>query len=310
MRLITRSDFDGLVCAVLLKEVEQIDSVDFVHPKDVQDGKVAVHSDTILTNLPYVTGVGLWFDHHSSETVRNEDTTLSFRGRFEVAPSAARVIYNHYADAGRAAALHRFESLLQSVDKSDAAQLSMEDVTNPSGWMLLSYVMDPRTGLAYHRGYSISNRDLMTKMIDLIAQHPNDPEIVLRDEDVKQRIDRYFEQQQEFERVMRERSHVEGNVIVTDMRGVTENPVGNRFLIYTMFPEANIQMRIIDGRKGEFVVCAVGHSIFNRTSKTDVGRLMDHYGGGGHRGAGTCQLPLDVADAKIREILETIKRDG
>jgi len=305
MRLITRSDFDGLVCAVLLREVEQIDSVDFVHPKDVQDGKIQAGKDDILTNLPYMQGVGLWFDHHSSEIVRNE-ITATYRGRFEIAPSAARVVYNHYASPK----LSKYDRLLESVDKSDAAQLSMEDVQHPSGWMLLSYVMDPRTGLAYHREYRIGNRELMAKMIDLIAQHPDDPDTVLADPDVKERIDRYFAQQEEFARVTRERSRVDGNVILTDLRGLGEPPAGNRFLVYTMFPDANIQVRVFDGRKGEFVVCAVGHSIFNRTSKTDVGALMDKYGGGGHRGAGTCQLPLADADAKIAEIVETIKRDG
>ncbi len=305
MRLITRSDFDGLVCAVLLRNVEQIDSVEFVHPKDVQDGKVTVGRDDILTNLPYMPGIGLWFDHHSSEIVRNEDTA-SYRGRFEIAPSAARVVFNHYG----AARLGKYAKLLESVDKSDAAQLSMEDVTNPAGWMLLSYVMDPRTGLAYHHGYSISNRELMAKMIDLIAANPDAPNVVLADPDVKQRIDRYFSQLKEFETLQREHSRVEGNAIVTDLRGVGEMPAGNRFLIYTMFPKANIQVRIFDGRKGEFVVCAVGHSIFNRTSKTDVGQLMDRYGGGGHRGAGTCQLPLADADAKLAEILAQIRKDG
>jgi hypothetical protein len=191
MRLITRSDFDGLACAVLLREVEQIDAVDFVHPKDVQDGKVKAGKDDILTNLPYVQGVGLWFDHHSSEIVRNEET-VSYRGRFEVAPSAARVVYRHY-DSDK---LKKYEKLLESVDKSDAAQLTVEDVTRPSGWMLLSYVMDPRTGLAYHHGYKISNRELMTKLIDLIAQHPDDPDQVLADPDVKERVDRYFAQEE------------------------------------------------------------------------------------------------------------------
>ncbi len=214
MRLITRSDFDGLVCAVLLREVEQIDSVEFVHPKDVQDGKVAVGRNDVLTNLPYVAGVGLWFDHHSSEIVRNEDTA-SYRGRFEIAPSAARVIFNHYGPAK----LAKYERLLESVDKSDAAQLTREDVVNPGGWMLLSYVMDPRTGLAYHRDYRIPNRELMAKMIDLIAQHPDDPEAVLADADVKERIDRYFAQQEAFERFTREHSRVDGNVIITDLRG-------------------------------------------------------------------------------------------
>ena len=305
MRLITRSDFDGLACAVLLREVEDIESVEFVHPKDVQDGKVEVGRNDILTNLPYVQGAGLWFDHHSSEITRNEDT-VSYRGRFEIAPSAARVVYNHYGPEK----LAKYAKLLEVVDRSDAAQLTADEVTDPRGWILLSYVMDPRTGLAYHRDYRISNRELMSKMIDLIARHPDDPESVLADVDVKERIDRYFEQQQEFERVMRAHSRLEGNVIVTDLRGTGEPPTGNRFVIYTMFPDANIQVRIFDGRKGEFVVCAVGHSIFNRTSKTDVGKLMSRYGGGGHRGAGTCQLPLADAEAKLAEIIATIRNDG
>jgi nanoRNase/pAp phosphatase (c-di-AMP/oligoRNAs hydrolase) len=305
MRLITRSDFDGLVCAVLLQEVEQIDSVEFVHPKDVQDGKIAVGKNDILTNLPLQSGVGLWFDHHSSEIVRNEDTA-SYRGRFEIAPSAARVVYNHYGPEK----LGRFAKLLESVDRSDAAQLTMDEVMRPDGWILLSYVMDPRTGLAYHRDYRISNRDLMSKMIALIAEHADDPDAVLADPDVKERTDRYRAQQKDFEWFMREHSRLEGNVIITDLRDAGDPPSGNRFLIYTMFPEANIQVRVFDGRKGEFVVCAVGHSIFNRTSKTDVGRLMSSYGGGGHRGAGTCQLPLAVAEAKLKEIVETIKNDG
>jgi len=309
MRLITRSDFDGLACAVLLREVEPIDSIEFVHPKDVQDGKIRIGSNDILTNLPYQIGTGLWFDHHSSEIERNEDTA-TYRGRFEIAPSAARVVYNHYVENGQREKLRRYEDLLTSVDKSDSAQLSMEDVTRPGGWMLLSYVMDPRTGLAYHREYRISNRDLMAKMIELIAANPDHPDAVLADPDVKERIDRYFQQQEAFERLMRERSTVEKNVIITDLRGLGELPAGNRFLIYTMFPQANIQVRIFDGRKGEFVVCAVGHSIFNRTSKTDVGKLMDKYGGGGHRGAGTCQLPNAHAETTIREIVEQIKRDG
>jgi len=294
---------------VLLREVEQIDEIEFVHPKDVQDGKIRAGSNDILSNLPFVLGVGLWFDHHSSELVRNEDTA-TYRGRFEIAPSAARVVYNHYVEKGRGAGLRRYDDLLQSVDKSDSAQLSVEDVTHPKGWMLLSYVMDPRTGLAYHREYRVSNRDLMSTMIDLIAQNPDNPDAVLANPDVKERIDRYFQQQEAFERLMRERSSVEKNVIITDLRGAGELPAGNRFLIYTMFPQANIQVRIFDGRRGEFVVCAVGHSIFNRTSQTDVGKLMDHYGGGGHRGAGTCQLPNAHAETTIREIVETIKRDG
>lgn len=309
MRLVTRSDFDGLACAVLLREVENIEEVEFVHPKDVQDGKIAIGENDILTNLPFVQGVGLWFDHHSSEIDRNE-ITVTYRGRFEVAASAARVVYSHYKERGDGAKLAKYEKLLESVDQSDAAKLSMDEVTNPTGWMLLSFVMDPRTGLAYHRDYRVSNKELMMRMIDMIAEHPDDPDTILADPDVKERTDRYFAQQPEFEKVMREHSRVEKNVIVTDLRGVGSLPPGNRFLIYAMYPEQNIQVRIFDGRRGEFVVCAVGHSIFNRTSNTDVGKLMDKYNGGGHRGAGTCQLPNAHAESTVREIIEQIKQDG
>jgi len=308
MRLITRSDFDGLVCAVLLKEVTDIDSIEFVHLIDVQEGKIAAGANDILTNLPYVPGVGLWFDHHSSEQVRNDMDGVSFAGRFEVAPSAARVVYNLYKDKGDGAKLSKYDALLESVDKSDSATLSHDDVVKPSGWILLSYVMDPRTGLAYYRNYRISNRDLMMKMVEWIPT--KSVAEILDQPDVKERVERYFEGQEAFKKVTQKHSRVDGNVIVTDLRGLEEMPTGNRFLVYTMFPEQNIQVRIFDGKRGEFVVCALGHSIFNRTSNTDVGKLMDRYGGGGHRGAGTCQLPVAEADSKIREIIEKCKRDG
>lgn len=310
MHLITRSDFDGLVCAVLLNEVVRLHSIGFVHPKDVQDGKVAVTPDSILTNLPYVPGVGLWFDHHSSEETRNQLAGVKFKGRFEVAPSAARVVYNHYTSDGGGAALHKYEKLLESVDKSDAAQLSVEDVTNPSGWILLSYVMDPRTGLGYHHSFRISNRELMMHLVEAIGRNPDNPEKILQEPDVRERVDRYLAQQEAFRQTMTSHSRKDGNVIVTDLRGIGETPTGNRFLIYTLFPEQNIQLRIFDGKKGEFVVCALGHSIFNRTSRTDVGALMSKYGGGGHRGAGTCQVPLDRAEEVIAEIIEQCKADG
>jgi hypothetical protein len=270
----------------------------------VQDGKIAIGANDVVTNLPYVPGVGLWFDHHSSEAVRNDVDGVSFEGRFEVAPSAARVVYNHYQDER----LRKYDDLLVSVDKSDSANLSHDDVVKPSGWILLSYVMDPRTGLAYHRDYRISNRELMMKMVEWIPAKSVDE--ILAEPDVKERIDRYFEGQEEFRKVTQKHSRADGNVIITDLRGLESMPTGNRFLVYTMFPEQNIQVRIFDGKRGEFVVCAVGHSIFNRTSNTDVGKLMDRYGGGGHRGAGTCQLPTEGADSKIREIIEKCKRDG
>ncbi len=303
MRLLTRSDFDGLVCAVLLKQVEPIDSIEFCHPKDMQDGKIKVTNQDIITNLPYHPDASMWFDHHASEAVRNEE--LSFRGRYELAPSTARVVYDYYANQGKAEKLERFKPLLTEVDKYDAAQLKPEDVSNPQGWMLLAYIMDPRTGLGKQHDYGISNKELMFKMIDLIEKHSL--EQILESPDVKVRIERYKEDEQNFKEALLKHSRQEESVVITDFRNVTV-PTGNRFLIYTLFPTANISVRIMDGKQNERVVVALGHSIFNRTAKTDVGALMARFGGGGHRGAGTCQLPVSQADEKIAQIIAEIKK--
>lgn len=305
MRLLTRSDFDGLVCAAMLKEVEQIDEIEFHHPKDMQDGKIHVTSNDIITNLPYHPDAGMWFDHHASEASRNEE--MQFKGRFAVAPSAARVVYDYYVLQGKGDKLAKYQDLLIQVDKSDSANLEPEDVTNPQGWILLSYLMDPRTGLGKQHDYQISNKTLMLKLVDWIIEKT--PEEILNEPDIKERVDRYRAQEQAFKDALLKHSKQDANVVITDFRGI-ETPVGNRFLIYTLFPTANISVRIMDGKKGEFCSIAVGHSIFNRTSRTDIGALMAKYGGGGHRGAGTCQLPYDQVDAKVAEMVAIMKKDG
>lgn len=305
MRLLTRSDFDGLVCAVLLNEVEQIDSVEFHHPKDIQDGKIEITSNDILTNLPFQPDVGLWFDHHASESTRNED--IIFNGRYELAPSTARVLYNYYVLKGQGELLSKYDSLLIEVDKSDSANLDPEDVLDPQGWILLSYLMDPRTGLAKAKDYQISNRELMMKLVEWIPNHT--AEEILEMPDIKERVDRYKQDTEAFKTALKENSKADGNVVVTDLRG-KEIPTGNRFMIYTLYPDTNISIRAMDGKNKEFTVFAVGHSIFNRTSKTDVGALMAKFGGGGHRGAGTCQVPNDVADEVLAKLVEIMKKDG
>ena len=302
MNLITRSDFDGLTCAVLLREVEIIEKISFAHPKDVQEKTLSVTKNDILTNLPYHPDCGLWFDHHSSEGER-EVVPKKFEGRFEVAPSAARVVSNHY----RSHRFRKYDYLLSEVDKIDSAQLSMSDVTEPKDWVLLSYIMDPRTGMGRYHDYGISNKDLMSRMIDLMGMHTVDE--ILNMHDIKQRVKRYFEQEEEFKKVLKKTSKADGNVIVTDTRGIPEIPTGNRFLIYTLFPEGNISIRIMEGKEKN-VVGAIGHSIFNRTSNTNVGRLCAKYNGGGHKGAGTVQLDAKNADAKLKEIIQQMKKDG
>ena len=306
MRLVTRSDFDGLVTAMLLKKLGMIDEMKFVHPKDMQDGKVEITENDILTNVPYVEGCGMWFDHHASEVRRAEEEKFQFKGEVRIADSAARVVYDHFG--GREKFGPQLDDIMEGVDKADAAKFSKEDILNPEGWDLLSFIMDARTGLGRYHDYRISNYQLMEKLVDLCAEQPVDQ--IMADEDVQERVKRYFELDKQFQAMLKEYTKTDGNVIITDLRGVETIFPGNRFMIYALYPEQNISLWIVDGFKKQNCAIACGHSIINKTSNTHVGHLMREYGGGGHGAAGTCQVPYDNADNVIAEIVETMKKDG
>lgn len=303
MRLLTRSDFDGLACGALLKELGVIDSWKFVHPKDLQDGLVEVTSNDVLANVPYVPGCALWFDHHSSENKRLG--SIQFEGESRLADSAARVIFEYYGGQER---LPHFEKMVKYVDKVDSAKLTVEEMSNPQGWVLLGFIMDPRTGLGRFREFRIPNYKLMEELID--ACRTQEIEEILQNPDVKERVDLYYEQNALFREMVKGHTHVDGNVIVTDLRDVEPIYTGNRFLIYSLYPEQNISMWIVDGRNKQNCPIAVGHSVLNRTSKTNVGQLLLQYGGGGHTQVGTCQVPYEDADRVIKELVNRIKADG
>lgn len=307
MRLLTRSDFDGLICAVLLSEIGIIDNYKFVHPKDIQDGKIEVSKDDVLANIPYSEGCGLWFDHHSSEALRLElDNKFKYEGKSEEAPSCARVIYNYYKDEK----FEKYESsgLMEAVDKTDSGNLSAEDITDPKGWILLSYIMDPRTGLGRYNDYRISNYEMMMDMIEYCKT--KSPEEILEIPDVKERVIRYFDQEKEYEQMIKDNSVVDGNVLIIDLHN--EDPIksGNRFKEYVLFPEQNISVRILWGFRQQNMVMTCGHSILNRTSKTNVGELMLKYGGGGHRAVGTCQVEVENWEKVKDKIVKKMKEDG
>jgi len=308
MRLITRSDFDGLVCAVLLVEAGIVDEFKFVHPKDVQDGIIKVTENDVLSNIPYVPGCGLWFDHHSSEQERLKiDQQFHYKGMSKAAPSCARVIYDYY---GGDKIFSKFEAngLMTGVDKSDSGQLTLDEILNPQGWILLSFIMDPRTGLGRYRDYRISNYQLMENMIEYCQTMS--AEEILQVQDVQERIKRYNEQEEAYEKMIRENSTVNKNLLIIDLREVDEFVSGNRFKEYVLFPEQNISMRIIWGFKKQNVVFTAGHSITNRTSKTNIGSMMLKYGGGGHRAVGTCQIPVERWEEVRTELIDKITSDG
>lgn len=298
MRLITRADPDGLTCAVLITLEEQISEIVFAHPKDMQDGKCAVHPGDIICNLPFHPNCGLWFDHHISEDDKPDTVAEKFKGRYGLAPSAARLVYEYYQDPD----LARFENLLIETDRFDSAQLSVSDITFPEGYVLLFYTLDPRTGLG--GGY----QDYFKMLIEALKTMPLDE--ILRLPDVMARTQRVIEDQGQFAGILAAHTHLDGNVIVTDFRGLSDPPSGNRFLVYTMFPEGNVSMRWFQGKDGNTVVAAVGHNILNRTCQTDIGHLLREYGGGGHRGAGTVQIANDHADRVFAEIIQRLKAAG
>jgi len=308
MRLLTRSDFDGLACAVLLVEAGIVDEYKFVHPKDVQDGVIEVTKNDVLTNIPYVPGCGLWFDHHSSETERLKlEEEFHFEGDSRPAPSCARVIYDYYGGAAKFSKLDE-TGLMAAVDKSDTADFTLEEVQNPRGWVLLSFIMDARTGLGRYRDYTISNYQLMEDMIQYCRRMNADE--MLEIPDVQERVDRYFEQEPEYEEMIRRNSRADGNVVIVDLHNLEEILSGNRFKEYVLFPEQNISIRVIWGFRKQNMVFTVGHSIINRTSKTNVGSLMLKYGGGGHQKVGTCQVPVDRWETLLGEIVGQMKADG
>ncbi|HWQ07965.1 MAG TPA: hypothetical protein VN436_02620, partial [Holophaga sp.] len=305
MRLITRSDFDGLACAALLEEHGVIDDYFFVHPKDVQDGKVQVTANDVLANVPFVPGCGMWFDHHSSEEERlARDEHFTFQGASYRAPSCARVIYHHY---GGAPAFWKFDEsgLMEAVDRSDSGSLTEDEIKNPKGWILLSFVMDPRTGLGRYKDYRISNQALMKDMIGYCRRMKI--EEILAIPDVKERVDRYFEQEQAYQAMLQANARVDGNVLVIDLRGVEEILSGNRFVEYALWPGQNVSLRIMWGRERKNVVVTVGHSILDRSCLSDVGSLMLKYGGGGHRQVGTCQVDAAQAEQVIADLMAELR---
>jgi len=303
-RLVTRSDMDGLVCGTLLKYIGVIDEIKFVHPKDMQDGKIKLTSSDITTNLPYVDGVYLAFDHHYSETLRNEKKENHIID--PDAASAAQVVFEYYGGNDKFPGY--FTGMMNGANKADSADFNEEEILNPRGWPLLSFLMDSRTGLGRFRDFRISNYQLMMDLIDYCVKHNIDEIIELPD--VKERIDLYFKYEEDFKEQLRRCTTVKGNLLIIDYRNEEIIYPGNRFMVYAMYPDANISIHVIWGKDKQNVVFSTGKSIINKTSKTNIGELMLSYNGGGHKAAGGCQIEIEDAEKVLKELVEKINKDG
>ena len=301
-RLVTRSDFDGLVCGMLLREVDLINEIKFVHPKDMQDGKVEISNEDITTNLPYIASCHLAFDHHSSELSRNSGDTAGNHIIDPNAPSAARVVYDYYG--GRGVFGRISEELMAAVDKGDSARFSASEIEAPAGWVLLNFMMDSRTGLGRFRNFRVSNYQLMMDLIEYCRDHSIDQ--ILELPDVRERVDLFMAHQGPFEDQIKRCAKVHGKLAVLDLRNEEIIYAGNRFMIYALFPQCNISIHVMWGLKQQNTVLAIGKSILDRSCELNVGALCLQYGGGGHDAAGTCQIGNDGADATIAEVIGKI----
>lgn len=300
MRLVTRSDFDGLACGALLLAAGVVDHWMFAHPKDLQDGLVEINENDCLANVPYVEGCGLWFDHHSSEFERNE-LAGKYKGESRITPSCARIIYEYY---GGKETFPNFDDMMEAVDKVDSGNLTIDEIMNPKGWILVGFLMDPRTGLGRWRQFTVSNYQLMEKL--MVACKDKSTAEILAMPDVRERIEVYEEQTQKFKEMVKAHTRTEGNVIISDLRGVDPIYTGNRFMIYSMYPDQNISAWIVNGRGGHGCSAAVGYSILNRTCKVNVGHLMLKYNGGGHEKVGTCQFSDENMEQELPKMLKEL----
>ena len=302
-RLVTRSDFDGLACAMMLRELGIIDEIKFVHPKDVQDGKIELTQNDITTNLPYDPRVALAFDHHESEVDRLK--AMETGGKLIIDPnarSAARVVYDYYG--GKATFPRVSDELMTAVDKGDSADFTLDEILHPTGWVLLHYLMDPRTGLGRFRDFRISNYELMMELIGYCMDHSIDE--ILELPDVKERVDLYFEQSELFEAQLKRIAKIYDKVVVLDLRDEEIIHAGNRFMIYALYPETQISVHVAWGFRKQNTAVMIGKSIVNKGSQVDIGELCLRYGGGGHRNAGTCQLDNDKVDAQLPDIIRAL----
>ena len=293
VRLVTRYDMDGLVSAILISTMEHVDSLELIHPQDITDGKFDVRPNDILANLPYHPVAALWFDHHEL-TDSNRKPPSNFKGKHALLPSVARVVYDFYGSDR----LKPYEPLIAETDRFDSAQLSIDDISNPQGAILLGFTIDPRTGLGVDKGlFQYMLEELKTKSVNEVLEIPEVARraALCRENDIKAL------------QILSEHSRAHGNVIITDYRNIQSLPIGNRFLVYIVFPDCNVSVRAQWGPKKEFVAVTIGHSILTRTCTTDIGRLCSDFGGGGHRGAGACTLAPATADSKLEEIVKRLR---
>ncbi len=295
MRLITRLDFDGLVCAAMIYKMERIEELQFANPKDIEEGRIDLDpglGDAIV-HLPFHPFTRLWFHHHDFENIPAQQLE-NVRGKWGPAPSTAQLVYDFYASSD----LDAFKPLVEIANNIGAVKLAEEDVISPKGWMLVNYVLDPRFPQAHDTGVEVLQGMRLGKK----------PEEILQSEHVKSRVDRYFQDLERFKQELTAHTTMEGNVILTDFREYDDPPRGNRFLPFLKFPEGNVWVRIDKHRDPMKLLISASKSPFNKTCTINIGKLMEENDGGGLEGAGTCPASSLKPKGRLETVINALKQ--
>jgi oligoribonuclease NrnB/cAMP/cGMP phosphodiesterase (DHH superfamily) len=308
MRIVTRPDFDGVVCAVLLYESLDIDKpVKWVEPNAMQNRQVEILKGDIIANLAYHENCLLWFDHHESNRI-----DVEFEGSHKIAPSAAGVVFDYFTKVkydkqpqSIATLIKGFKQdfipLINAVDKIDSAQLSLDEVLHPEKCPYFLISMTISSGRWEDESY-------WNHLVNLLRV--DDIEQVMKDPEVKQRCDVTLRENREYKSLLRDHTIVKKHVSITDFRSLSKIPSGNRFLVFSLYPESAVNVKIrYHNKDKEKIIVSVGHSIFNNRCNVNSGSLCSQFGGGGHHGAGSCSFHHDKAEQNIAAILETLLKN-
>jgi len=290
MRIVTRPDFDGIVCAVLISEAEKItETIKWVEPHEIQNRLIEIKEGDIMANLPFDNRCSIWFDHHESNRI---DST--YTGSFKIAPSAAGVVFSYYKGKIK----RDYTQLIKETDKIDSACLSMDEVLHPEAYpyIILSMTVSNR---------SVTKEPYWNRLVDLLMKHNITG--VISDMEVKEKCRAVIEENKVYKTVLSEHTVVRKHVSVTDLRSYNKAPEGNRFLVYSLFPEAIVSVRIRHDDPGrQRIAVSVGHNIFNPKCRVNVGKMLSKFGGGGHKGAGACRFLASKAGEYIPQIISIL----
>lgn len=287
--LFTKSDFDGLVCAALLKNAGMVNNIVFVHGFDVEQGRVEIKEGDIMCNLPETAPCKLCFNYGAG---------------LNDAKSSARLVYDYIGENASYENKDLVLDLLHAVDKAQSGEFTIEDVLEPKAWDMLNFIMDSRTGLGRVRAFRMSNYAIMMRLVDFLLSYS--PDKILEMPDIKERLDYYEDSKDEYREMLEYNSREDGGILIIDLRDEQYLKPANRFMKYAIYPDCEVAIQIMWGLRQKNTVFALGSSIFSK-SMLDLENIISEFGGMGHRYSGSIQVENANADEVLTKLIEKIK---